>query len=375
LRATLSGAAFEEYAGRFVWLELNLDRPENAPFLLAHDVGGIPVLYVLDGQGEVRATWAGSANAEQLARFLQEGERAAAGAPVSGPEAWMRRGDELLAALRQAEAAAAYREAARRGGRSWKRRPAAIDAEATALQAAQKYRQCAALALREAPRLPRARQRVTVTTTGLFCALAGGDAPWARRAQAALETLAREAVEEPSGLVDDRGMLYQGIHRLRQRAGDAAGARRAAEEWLASLDELDGVAPDPSPDERASRDGCRLQAALLIGAAARAVPALEASARAAPDDFSAHMRLASAYEGAGRPDDALASVARGLALSPGPEGRTRLLIVRGSAQAKAGDRAASARTFEEALQAAAGIANRGTREAMVQRIDALRGRL
>jgi hypothetical protein len=177
-------------------------------------------------------------------------------------------------------------------------------------------------------------------------------------------------VEEPSGLVDDRAAIYAGLHRLRSLAGDDAGARRLLEDWLASIDKEDRARPDVSSDERASRDGSRLQAALLLGQAARVVPALEASARLAPDDYSSHMLLASAYEAAGRGDDALAAVRRGLALAPGPEGRTRLLIVRATVQAKHGD-AAAERTIAEARAAALRILDRATREAMRSRIDAV----
>jgi thioredoxin-like negative regulator of GroEL len=372
LRATLHHPAFEEYAGRFVWLDINIDRTENAGFLAAHDLDGLPALYIIDPQGKTRAAWAGSATADQLARFLDDGERAAAGEPVRGPDAEMRRGDQLLGRTRAAEAAQAYVEAARRGGRSWKRRPAAIDAATTSLQIAGEHERCAALALREAPALPRTRARVSVTAAGLACALAGGDTRWARRARPRLERLARRAVTEPSALVDDRAMLFFGLHRLRVVAADDAGARKVLETWLASIEKEDRARPDVSAEERATRDGSRLQAALLLGQATRAVPALEASARLDPDDYSSHMRLASAYEAAGRNDDALAAVSLGLALSPGPEGRTRLLIVRAAAQLKKRDAAADT-AIAEAREAASRIRYRETREAMVRRIEALRG--
>jgi thioredoxin-like negative regulator of GroEL len=373
LKATLHHPAFLEYAGRFVWLDINIDRTENAAFLASHGLAGIPILYVFDAQGKVRATWAGSANAEQLARFLDDGERAAAGKPIRGPEAAMRRGDELLGQTRPAEAAQAYLEAARQGGRTWKRRPAAIDAATTSLQMAKKYEQCAALALREAPSLPRTRSFVSVTAAGMWCALSGdAAAAWTRRAMPRLERLARRAVAEPSGLVDDRGVLYAGLHQLRRRAGDHAGARKVAEDWLASIESEDRARPDVAPDERASRDGSRLQAAILLGQGGRAVPALEASARRSPDDYSSHMLLASAYESAGRPGDALGEVTRGLALSPGPEGRARLLIVRAAVHVKKRDAAAS-KAIAEALEATSRIRDQETREALTRRIEALRG--
>jgi thioredoxin-like negative regulator of GroEL len=372
LKATLHHPAFLEYAGRFVWLDINIDRTENAAFLASHGLAGIPVIYVFDPHGVVRATWAGSANAEQLARFFDDGERAAAGKPVRGPEAAMRRGDELLGKTRPAEAAQAYLEAARQGGRTWKRRPAAIDAATTSLQMAKKYEQCAALALREAPSLPRTRSFVSVTAAGMWCALSSDDAAWTRSARPRLERLARRAVAEPSGLVDDRGVLYAGLHQLRRRAGDDSGARKVAEDWLASIEREDRARPDVAPDERASRDGCRLQAAILLGQGARAVPALEASARRSPDDYSSHMLLASAYELAGRPGDALGEVTRGLALSPGPEGRARLLIVRAAVHVKKRDAGAS-KAIAEALEATSRIRDRETREALTRRIEALRG--
>ncbi len=55
MRATLADAALARYAGRFVWLKLDFDRPENGAFIERHGTSYTPSFYVLDSAGE-RAT-------------------------------------------------------------------------------------------------------------------------------------------------------------------------------------------------------------------------------------------------------------------------------------------------------------------------------
>ena len=55
MKATLQDAALTRDAGRFVWLELDFDKPGNQAFLARHGVAYTPTLMVLDPADE-RAT-------------------------------------------------------------------------------------------------------------------------------------------------------------------------------------------------------------------------------------------------------------------------------------------------------------------------------
>jgi hypothetical protein len=89
-----------------------------------------------------------------------------------------------------------------------------------------------------------------------------------------------------------------------------------------------------------------------LGQPERAIPALEATERAIPQDDTPSSWLASAYAAANRPDDALAAVARGLAKARGPTGSARLLMTRASILKKKGDPEGARRDLLAALEAA-----------------------
>jgi hypothetical protein len=98
LRATLEKADLDRYAGRFVWLALDLDRPQNKTFIVAHGVSATPTLLVLDPADQrATATQLGGLTMVELAAFLERGERGVASRAKAPADAKLARGDELLA--------------------------------------------------------------------------------------------------------------------------------------------------------------------------------------------------------------------------------------------------------------------------------------
>ena len=79
MRATvLQDPAFVKQAGRFVWLDLDTERPESAPFLRDIPIEVWPSFLVVDFEtGQPVLKWLGTATAPQLAKLLQDGESAA----------------------------------------------------------------------------------------------------------------------------------------------------------------------------------------------------------------------------------------------------------------------------------------------------------
>src|SRR5690242_12092342 len=127
MRVTLAEPTLARQAGRFVWLELNFDRPANAPFFARHPVRATPTLYVLDPADErPLACHLGGMTAAELLAFLDQGERGYARAARAPADSLRARGDELLGLDRPAAAADAYGAALRAAAPGWPGRDAAL---------------------------------------------------------------------------------------------------------------------------------------------------------------------------------------------------------------------------------------------------------
>ncbi len=80
MRATvLRDAARTRRAGRFVWLEVDTEKPENAAFLEAFPIDSYPTFLVVDpATGKAALKWIGSATAAErpACRWPTAGRRA-----------------------------------------------------------------------------------------------------------------------------------------------------------------------------------------------------------------------------------------------------------------------------------------------------------
>ncbi len=365
MRATvLQDPALVKEAGRFVWLDVDTERPESAPFLHDIPIEVWPSFLVVDFEtGRPVLKWLGSATAPQLAKLLLDGERAVREAEGESAEALLVRGDRANAAGRVEEAVAAWRRALARGGPAWDRRPRVVESLVLAL-AGSEPEECARVARAEGPGLARGQSFANVASVGLSCAL---DAPeGASWAAAALEPLARQALSAPGVLADDRAGLYDGLIRARQAAGDEAGVRTLGQAFWKFLEAEARSARTPA--ERASLDSWRVSCAIQLSDPGRALPALQASERDLPGDYNPPARLAVLYRELGRQKEALAAADRALARVYGPR-RLRVLDVKASIHEAAGDRPAARAALEEALRFAAALPAAQRNEQAVSRLS------
>jgi tetratricopeptide (TPR) repeat protein len=317
MKATLADAALMRDAGRFVWLELDFDKPANQAFLARHGVRYTPTLLVLDPATErATATNYGGLSVADLRQFLD------------------------------------------RGGQS-------LPSLARALVIRKEYRKAAEMAEAEAPKLPRDSAFASVVLSGLMSANVGGAEPWAVAARRKLEPLAAEGTAMPSALRDERFQLHQQLMYAADLRGDKAAVTRWGERWLAFIDATKPV----NDDERSALDIARVDAASEMDQPARVIPALMASERAMPANYNASLRLAQMLVAAKRYDETLAACDRGLAHVSGPIGRSWLLRTKAEAFIGKGDRAAAHRALSEALQAAQKIGTKDSRENNVRRIS------
>jgi tetratricopeptide (TPR) repeat protein len=331
---------------------VNTEQPASEAFLEKFPIESWPTLLIVDPVTErVALKWLGSANVAQLGQLLDDGERSSRGSSGDALEQELTRADQLMGAGKPAEAAQAYATLLSRASPTWPDRVRVEEARVLALQDAGLWQECATAARSEAPSLPAGHSRSDVIGTGLVCAVMADDpAPWRPEALAALEPLGREELPDALQLADDRSSLYEYLVMALRKQGDEPGAKKLAREWLTYLDREARAAPNP--EARTALDGHRLEAALDLGDPALAVPALLQSERELPADFNPPARLAMAYRELGRYPEALAESQRAFERAVGPR-RLRILSERAAVFEKQGDRAARAKTLQQALDLAA----------------------
>ena len=366
MRAELADARLARYAGRFVWLSLNFDKPENQPFLARHGVTYTPAFFVLDPSDErATASQLGGMTLAELTRFLERGERGVLTKPAASADAALARGDELLAQGKYADAASAYDEALKEGGRSFAEHDRAVASFTWALMSSGQSKVCAETAAAEAPLMARSQTFSRVVLAGVSCVNQDQTAAWAEAARKTLEPLAAEAVALPLTLRDHRFQLYQQLMSAADARGDKAALKRWGDLWLK---ELDATRPS-NEDERTALDVARVDAASLLGEPERVIPALVASERLMPENYNASLRLAQMETDAKRYAEAVAACERGLRHVTGPLGRTWLLEIEADALLGKGDAASARRVLADALRSAQQIGVKQARERNVEKIQ------
>ncbi len=349
----LTDARLLKLAGQFAWLDIDTEQPRNFAFVEQFPIEAWPTIFVIDPATEqVALRWMGTASAEELEKLLLGAERTLRQEKTDAAGAALARGQALAAARQHAEAAKAFGEALAAGGPRWADRPRAADAFLQALSAAGDEQVCAGAAAELLPQLEKGPAFARVAAAGLGCAV--GLEPEASRTPAirAVEPYARVALGLPGLLADDRIWLYDQLHTARRAQGDEAGARRVAREWLAFVD--DAAREAKTPLARSAYDGARLTASMALGEVAAQLPALEASARALPDQYFAQSYLAVGLLEAGRPQEALEAARRAVALAEGPR-KVRVMTVEAQALHALGDDAAARAALEAAIAHGEGL--------------------
>jgi hypothetical protein len=365
MRVVLAHASLARYAGQFVWLKIDFDKPENQAFLARRGTPYTPSFYVLDPVDEhATATQLGAMTLAEVTQFL---DRGAAGMTEKGKtpaDAALALGDEMLARDQPAEAADAYGQALHLAGKTWLERDRTVGSLILALSTSKQWQPCAERAAAEAPHMTRHEMFGRIVLHGLDCADRGQPASWVEAAQKTLEPLAVEAIALPTTVRDHRFKLYQVLMDEAQGRGDNAAVARWGNQWL---DELDATKP-ANDDERSALDIARFDAAKVMANPLRVLPALIASEQAMPTNYNASLRLAQMEAEAKQYDDAIAACDRGLKHVTGPLGRAWLLQVKADALGRKGRVAEAHRALEEALQAAQTIPGKQPREANIARI-------
>jgi tetratricopeptide (TPR) repeat protein len=349
--------ALSRNARQFVWLSIDTEKAQNAAFLKKFPIQAWPSFYVIDPNREtVALRWVGGATVAQLKKFFAEGTLAGGGgdgggstAASVGPGAALAKADALYAGGDYERAGKAYAESLALLSARSPQYARAVEARLFCLQTTHDAAECVALARRALPTLAHTVSAANLAGSGLDCA---GELPAgaAGRSDAIsfFSTKVREVLADRNLplAADDRSALYGSLQSALAEANDAGGAQKVADEWVAYLDAE--AAHARTAAERTALDPNRLSAFEAAGETARAIPMLEASEKAFPEDYNPPARLAFVYLRLKQYDTALEASDRALSRVYGPR-KLRVLSVRADIYKGMGDAAAAKRTVEESL--------------------------
>jgi tetratricopeptide (TPR) repeat protein len=349
MRATI--AADGALAASVVWMSFDVEKPENAALAARFPAKVLPTFFALDPRDErLLGTWRGGGSPGQLSAFLADAKLAAAG---RAPEALarVREGDQAELEGRPEDAARAYAAALAAAPVGWHRTPDVLVARASALLESGAWSACVDLGLTDLGRTGRSASVADFAQAVVQCASRLPDAdPRKRRL---LERVARDvgdvAADPAAPLsIDDRQDAYRVAWDARERLGDRAGVRAAAEARLRVIEEAASATKDA--DLVAALDGARMETLLVLGRGAEAVALLEARERERPKDYNPPHRLARALFELGRKEEALSAVRRAIALGYGAR-RAQMLGLEAEILAASGRKSEARRALEAQLEA------------------------
>jgi hypothetical protein len=367
MRATLASPSLARYAGQFVWLELDFDKPENQAFIARHGASYTPTFYILDPNDEhATASQPGAMTLAEIVQFLERGASGMKRRAVGAADAALARGDELMGRDQPEDAAAAYRESLRLAGSSWAGREQAVGSLIWTLMLIGHSRECAEMAAVEAPTFPRNGMFGRVVLAG-FSSVNGESEPWAEAARKVLRPLAVEAISLNTTAWDHRFKLYEELMGEARHKGEETAVTEWGERWLKDIE-----SSRPANDfERTALDIARVDATMVLHVPNRVLPALIESERAMPDNYNASLRLAQVENQANHYDEAVRACDRGLVHVTGPLGRSWLLQVKATALLRLGNNKEAQVVLEAALKSAKEIGNKSAREHNINRITNL----
>lgn len=358
----LSDPSVVALADRFVWLAVDTDREVNADVVAALPIKAWPTYFVVDPRdGTVEARLVGSATPRELREFLERGERGllatrgdAGSLPAGSPLLAMREGDRAAVEGRPADAVLAYDLAL--AGELGDRAPDVLVSAITARRAAGDMAGCVQFGLEHLADAARTRSAKTAdfAAYALSCAEDPGVDPGQvtaiRRAVVDKDGPVRKVLLDPKAPLSDDDRA-DGLRILRE-AYDALGERdmgtALAERQLAILKRAIASAPDART--AMTFNWPLSEVYVRLGRPADAIPALEKSVAALPEEYDPPYRLAWILLRSERAAEAVAPAEKALKLAYGPR-KARVYGLLAEIQGARGDRAKQ----REALAAAVAL--------------------
>jgi tetratricopeptide (TPR) repeat protein len=341
--------ALAKHAGQFVWLSIDTEKSGNASFLRKYPIPAWPSFYVIDAQKErIALRWTGGATVAQLEKIFADGLGTVHGVDKIAREA-LARADGLYGDGKYTEAASAYRDAIRLLPPRSPEYARAVDSLLFCFQTTHDDAACVAVAGEQMARLRDTPSAANLAGSGLDCALGlPAGAPGRAEAVTAFESDARAVLADGKRKLaaDDRSAIYGSLFSALEDAKDMEGARKISAEWVADLE--GEAARAATAQQRTALDPDRLSAFDAAGQIEKAIPMLEQSEKAFPQDYNPPARLAFVYWKLKQYPAALTASDRALERVYGPR-KLRVLAVRADIYKGMGDAAALRKTVEDAL--------------------------
>ena len=335
-------------AGQFVWLSIDTEKAQNAPFTKKYPIRAWPSMYVIDPVSEkIVLRWVGGATVAELDKLFDDGRKAMSQPAVSTES--LAKADALFSDGKYEESIPEYRAALKTLPKTSPSYARAVESLLYDYTVARQHAECATLARSSMPAVRGSAAAAVVAQAGLDCSLSLPAAGPDRAAGiAAFEKDSRAVLADPKLhlAADDRSALYSSLYDARDDAHDPEGARRVAREWVADLDAAAGAAK--TPEQWTSLDPNRLNAYQAAGEIEKAIPMLERSEKDFPEDYNPPARLALVYLTLKRYDEALKASDQAMAKVYGPR-KLRVYAVRADIYTAMGNEAAARKTVQDAL--------------------------
>ena len=319
--------ALAPYRDRFVWLEMDTDKPEAAPVLEKLEVHTWPTFFIVSPDGKtVHARHLGGGSTTQMRAVLDQGEKShmavmaqAGGLDAQSPLGLVAAGDRAAAAGDYAAADIAYGKALDAAPEDW---PRTADVLLKQIEAKAKRGDalgCAELGLRK-NRAATKSGTASGTDFGYYardCASALDD-PRARLLRGQLIESVSKVVETPEAplSVDDRSDAFKLLRQLSDDLLDPESAEIYATRQKTLLDRAVNDAPDALV--RLTHIWPRMEVYLYLKQADKLVPEMAQAEKDLPDHYEPPYRLASLLVSLGRLDEAEAAALRAEKLVYGP---------------------------------------------------------
>jgi tetratricopeptide (TPR) repeat protein len=329
-------ASLAPFLDRFIWLEIDTDRPVNAKLLTRLHVDIWPTFYVVSPEGEsVQARHLGAASIAQLREMLAQGEAGhqdamakARALPDGSPLALVRAGDRAAAVGEMGDAANAYGKALAAAPGDWPRTADVLVKQIAALYRAGDLVRCAELGAKESKR---AGLGMTASVTDFAsyadaCADELDEEPAKQLRQQLSEAVSAVALAPNSALsIDDKSDALVRLRELAEKLGDQEKARAMAVRQRELLDRA--VAAAKTPLGRMTHVWPRAEVYVYLGEADKLIPDLKQLEADLPKEYDPPFRLAWVSLQAGRLDEAQAAAERAMGKVYGPrKGRALSLV-------------------------------------------------
>ena len=326
------------YIDRFVWLEVDTDRPENAPVVEALPIDIWPTYYVVSPTADgvkVQARHIEAPSVAQLRELLEQGEQAHLASMAkdgaldrTSPLGMVQAGDAAVASGDFAAADEWYGKALAAAPADWSRGPATLTKQLRAKLKNGDLAGCAELGMSG---VLRAAQGMT-PQLGLFAQMATQcsetlDQPRARLLLGRLGEALRKVVDAPDSAlsIDDQSDALRVLREMAIELEDTASARSYA---IRQRDLLDrAVAQAKTARERMTHNWPRAEVYVYLGEGEKIVPDLERSVAELPKEYDPPARLAWVHSQLGQHDKALALADKALGLVYGPRKASVLRLI------------------------------------------------